>query len=168
MIRLLRQADFRTVPWANGAGVTVEMWREDRAGKLWRRLSRAAVVQDGPFSRFEGVERNLTVLTGPGFRLVGTGVDLAARPLTPVAFSGDVAIRAEGVTAPSEDFNVMTARAAGLPLVQVMQGGRLADGAIFAVGAVTIAGRSLAPFDLILSDEAVDFDGLAIVVRFAG
>jgi hypothetical protein len=99
------------MPWANGKGVTIEMARADGPdGMLWR-LSRASVVEDGPFSVFPGVERNLTVLTGPGFDLVGQGLHLTARPMVPVAFAGDVPLRADGVTAPSDDFNVMTARA---------------------------------------------------------
>ena len=35
---------------------------------------------------------------------------LAARPLVPVAFTGDVPVVAGNVSAPSDDFNVMTAR----------------------------------------------------------
>ena len=74
MIRQLTVTDFRTMPWANGKGVTVEMARADGPeGMLWR-LSRASVVEDGPFSIFPGLERNLTVLTGPGFDLVGQGL----------------------------------------------------------------------------------------------
>lgn len=120
MIRHLTAADFRPMPWANGKGVTIEMARADGPdGMLWR-LSRASVVEDGPFSIFPGVERNLTVLTGPGFDLVGEGMHLAARPLRPVAFAGDVALRAEAVTAPSDDFNVMTARALPRPEVRVL------------------------------------------------
>lgn len=120
MIRHLTAADFRPMPWANGKGVTIEMARADGPdGMLWR-LSRASVVEDGPFSIFPGVERNLTVLTGPGFDLAGPGLRLAARPMVPVAFAGDVPLRAEGVTAPSDDFNVMTARALPRPQVRIL------------------------------------------------
>lgn len=120
MIRILEAADFRTMPWANGKGVTVELARADGpAGLLWR-LSRASVVEDGPFSVFPGVERNLTVLTGPGFGLAGDGIMLQARPFAPVAFAGDVPVAACGVTAPSDDFNVMTARTLPRPEVRVI------------------------------------------------
>lgn len=120
MIRHLTAADFHPMPWANGKGVTVEMARADGPGGMLWRLSRASVVENGPFSIFPGVERNLTVLTGPGFDLVGEGVHLAARPMLPVAFAGDVPLRAEGVSAPSDDFNVMTARALPRPQVRVL------------------------------------------------
>ena len=110
MITHLSSKGFKLMPWANGKGTTVEMLRIERQGRLVLRLSRAMVVADGAFSLLPGIDRNLTVLSGPGFDLVGEGLRMAARPLFPVAFAGDLAIRAEGVTAPSEDFNVMSDR----------------------------------------------------------
>ena len=164
MIRHLTAADFRVMPWANGKGVTVEMARADGPeGMLWR-LSRASVVEDGPFSIFPGVERNLTVLTGPGFDLVGQGVHLAARPLVPVAFAGDLQVRAEGVSAPSDDFNVMTARGLPRPLVRVLAGPERL---------VPPAGGILAVYrpeetTLTLTDEPLDHPGgAAIAVRLS-
>lgn len=109
MIRHLTAADYRVQPWANGRGETVEIAREDGPeGLLWR-VSVAQVVEDGPFSRFPGVDRSLTVIAGPGFRIRGEGVNLQADPLVPVAFPGDAVVHAEGVSAPTRDFNVMTA-----------------------------------------------------------
>ncbi|MDE3027254.1 MAG: HutD family protein, partial [Paracoccaceae bacterium] len=105
----LTTSDYRKMPWANGLGVTTEILRVTKpdGSVLWR-LSMAAVVEDGAFSLFPGIERNLTVIAGPGFDLVGSGLNLRADPLMPVAFPGDVAIAAAGVSAPSDDFNVMT------------------------------------------------------------
>ena len=54
MIGHLTARDFKVMPWANGKGQTVEMWRQDRDGALLWRLSRAAVVEDGDFSNFPG------------------------------------------------------------------------------------------------------------------
>lgn len=170
MIRHLTAADYRTMQWVNGRGVTVEMWREERDGRLMRRLSRASVVEDGPFSLFPGAERNLTVISGPGFDLVGEGIRLAARPLVPVAFAGDLAIRAEGVVAPSDDFNVMTARGLGVPEVRVIDGEELVAGgmvAVFALGEARVGGMAMGRHDLVVADEAVQVDGLVIAVRFA-
>jgi environmental stress-induced protein Ves len=171
MIRHLTQANYRPMPWANGKGITVEMLRVDRAGMLTCRLSRASVVEDGDFSQFPGIERNLTVISGPGFDLVGQGIRLAARPLEPVAFAGDVAIRAQGVSAPSDDFNVMTARDLPRPQVRVMDGGQLAAGsmlAVFALGVARIAGVAMAQHDLVVTDEAVSIQGRVIAVRIFG
>ena len=170
MIRHLTPADYRSMPWANGRGVTVEMLRIEAEGALLCRLSRASVVQDGPFSIFPGIERNLTVIGGPGFDLAGAMGTLPARPLVPVAFAGDVAIRAVGVSAPSEDFNVMTARSLGLPRVTVVTSGAKFQGsgtlAIFALGCVHVNDLPMALHDLIVTtaDITVHTGGLVIVV----
>lgn len=137
---------FRRMPWANGLGVTVEILRIDGPDGLLLRLSRAKVVGVGPFSLFPGTERNLTVLSGPGFDLEGEGIALAARPLVPVAFPGDVPLRAERVTGPSEDFNVMTARTLPRPVARVLQeGAELEAEWVFgyALAATRIAGEDL-------------------------
>ena len=164
MIRHLGENEFRTMPWANGKGVTVEMLKIEHAGRLVLRLSRAKVVEDGAFSMFPGIERNLTVLSGPGFDLVGEGIDLKALALVPVAFPGDVAVKAVNVSAPSEDFNVMTDRSLPKPEVWVQTSGEIAGRA--AVLALQ-AGR-VAQHDLILTDEGLRIDFPAIIVRWSG
>jgi environmental stress-induced protein Ves len=171
MIRHLTPADYKTMPWANGKGVTVEMLRVDDNGLKWR-LSRASVVENGDFSLFPQIERNLTVITGPGFDLLGDGLLLHAKPLIPVAFAGDTPIRATNVTAPSDDFNVMTARTLPRPEVTVHltqahlpKGGTLA---IFCLAPATIAGRPAGTYDLILTDQSADLSGPAIAVRLFG
>lgn len=169
MIRHLTPADYTTMPWANGKGSTIEMLREDGPEGLKWRLSRASVVENGPFSLFAGIERNLTVLTGPGFDLVGDGVHLTARPLVPVTFAGDIALRAEGVTAPSDDFNVMTARSLPRPEVAVLTGrAQVPAGgvlAVYALQATVVNGRAMGAQDLILTEAAIRVDGQVVVVR---
>jgi environmental stress-induced protein Ves len=155
----LGAADFKTMPWANGKGVTVELAREDRGGAMLWRLSRASVVENGPFSIFPGVDRVLTVLTGPGFDLQGPGTDLQARPFVPITFAGDVAVSAVGVTAPSDDFNVMTARALGRCDVTVLTAaGQIAAGGLHAVYWPQEA-------RLLLTDEGYDFAGGGPAIR---
>jgi len=166
----LTPADYRTMPWANGRGQTVELFREDRDGGLLYRLSMALVTEDGPFSLLPGIERVLTVISGPGFDLEGEGLHLEARPLMPVAFAGDIPIRATGVTAPSEDFNVMTARSLPLPEVRVVRDCHLPEGGllgVFALGPLTVNGSRLALHDLALTrgDARVKGGADAIAVR---
>jgi uncharacterized protein len=169
MIRHLTPADYTTMPWANGRGQTVEMIRQNGPdGALLWRISMASVVADGPFSIFPGVERNLTVISGPGFDMAGE-TRLTAAPLKPVAFPGDVPIAATGVTAPSDDFNVMTARALPLPDVQVLHSGSIAPPtngllAIFALEPATALGRPLGRHDLIITDEKAHLDGGLFIV----
>jgi environmental stress-induced protein Ves len=170
----LTPADYIRQPWKNGRGTTTELWRLERDGQLLARLSRAAVVEDGPFSLFPGIERNLTVLSGPGFRLTGGGLDFRCEPLVPAAFPGDVALHAtetEGMQ--SDDFNVMTARDLPRPQVIVAQNDRLAKGgklALYALGPCKANYISLARDDLLLIDEAVTLKGdwPVIAVRFKG
>jgi uncharacterized protein len=164
VIRHLTPADYTTMPWANGRGQTVELIRQNApdGGLLWR-LSMASVVEDGPFSIFPGVERNLTVISGPGFDLVGQ-TRITAAPLMPVAFPGDVPIAAAGVTTPSDDFNVMTARALPLPDVQVLRGGDIVPPkagflAIFALEIAKVSGRVVGKHDLIITDEKAQIEG---------
>ncbi len=166
MIGHLTARDFKVMPWANGRGQTTEMWRQDRDGQMLWRLSMAAVVEDGPFSIFPGVERNLTVISGPGFDLTGA-VSLRADPLKPVEFAGDVPVAAKGVTALCEDFNVMVRRGAMRAEVGVVDGGELTGGmvALFALGPVVVWGIAVARHEVILTDQALPFQGKAIRVR---
>ncbi|MGB8814929.1 MAG: HutD family protein [Paracoccaceae bacterium] len=166
-MRHLTPADYRTMPWANGRGQTVEMLRVDGSdGLLWR-LSMASVVEDGPFSIFPGIERNLTVISGPGFDLVGT-VSLRCERLVPVAFAGDVPIAAANVVGACDDFNVMTARALPRPIVQVLNGEvRLAQNgtlALFILGRAVVNGKPMGRHDLVLSNKAVDLTAVDPVI----
>lgn len=169
MIHHLTTADYKTMPWANGKGVTVEMLKVEEAGHLLWRLSRASVVENGDFSTFPGIERNLTVISGPGFDLVGDNLHLPANPLIPVAFAGDIPIRAEAVSAASDDFNVMTARHLPRPAVAVITGqAELRGGdmlAIFALSDCHVNGAALLRHDLVLTDEPVSLSGQMITVR---
>ena len=168
MIVHLSAADFTAMPWANGKGTTVELLRVERDGRLILRLSRAMVVEDGAFSIFAGLARNLTVLSGPGFDLVGDGLHLPARLLQPVAFSGAVALRAVGVAQPSEDFNVMTA--ADLPAAQVTvhPAGASVQGAVLALAAGRIGAVIVAQYDLVLTHEPLLADIPVIAVQAEG
>ena len=161
-MRHLTAADYRRMPWANGRGTTIELWREDSGGALSFRLSMATVDEDGPFSLFPGIDRVLTVISGPGFRLSGPAGDLRADPLQPVAFPGDVAISARDVGAPSVDFNVMVARGVRVRVSVAEPGQGLAAERVFAfalspaavlVGAASVA---LNPQDLLAADTAIE------------
>jgi environmental stress-induced protein Ves len=171
MIRHLTRADYKVQLWANGRGQTVELARADGPdGMLWR-LSVATVSEDGAFSLFPGVDRELTVISGPGFRIEGDGIALEARPFQPVAFPGDVPVRATGVAAPSEDFNLMVARGAGpagvwLAQEDIAPGGLLA---VFAPQGGAACGFRLAPMDLILTDgPAAGLTGRLLAARLPG
>lgn len=71
MIDIIQPEQFKTVPWKNGKGETVEM-AINSGGTLdsfdWR-LSMASVVEDGVFSNFNGYTRNLILIDGDGINL---------------------------------------------------------------------------------------------------
>ncbi len=77
------------------------------AGRLRWRLSIAEVAADGPFSRFDGLSRVLTVIEGEGLALHSPEGVLQARPLRPVSFSGDLAIDSRMEDGPVRDLNVI-------------------------------------------------------------
>lgn len=160
----LTEADYTRQPWKNGRGITTELFRIARDGQVLVRISRAAVVEDGPFSVFPGMDRNLTVLSGPGFRLTGEGIDLSCAALVPVAFPGDVPVTASGTGgAQSDDLNVMTARFLARPQVCIAHDGSLlARGglmALYALGPVQANGRSMARGDLVLTRDPARIEG---------
>jgi uncharacterized protein len=164
-------ADYRIMPWANGRGQTTELLREDGPDGLALRLSIAVVAEDGPFSILPGIERNLTVISGPGFWLRGEGMTLHAAPLTPVAFGGNVLITATDVAAPSEDFNVMTAHHMPRPRVWLPQPGWISSGArlfLLALAAARVDGQRLATRDLYETTQPATLEsGTVIAVRIA-
>jgi uncharacterized protein len=170
----LTPADYRVQPWKNGRGTTTELWRHEVDGQLLVRLSRASVVEDGPFSLFPGIERNLTVLSGTGFRMIGEGQSFRCDPLVPVGFSGDLALCAtETGGQASEDFNVMTARALPKPDVRVVRNATLpADGilALYALAPCRVNDTETARDDLVLTEGQADIisDGPILAVRIRG
>ena len=168
-MRHLTTTDYQTMPWANGRGTTVELLREDGPDGLLFRLSMASVIEDGPFSILPGIDRSLTILSGPGFRLQGDGLSLICAPLVPVSFPGDLAVRAEGTDAiPSVDFNVMSARALPRPDVTVHHvpvalpaGGTLY---LFALNPAVINGIAVGRHDLLITENGARIDGPGPVI----
>ena len=170
----LTPASYSCQPWKNGKGKTVELWRREVNGKIIARLSRATVAEDGPFSIFPGIRRNLTVLTGAGFRLSGSGRNFRCDPFVPVAFPGAVLLTAsETGNRPSDDFNVMTADTLPQPQVSVLQEGTFPAGGVLAAYALEKClanDLAMSEQDLILTAGSLKISGggPAIIIRFHG
>jgi len=98
-------------PWKNGGGVTREIAVfPDGAGPddfLWR-ISMAEVSQAGPFSRFDGIDRHLTVLSGR-MRLDMSDGRHILNADDSTAFAGETPVEATPLL-PVIDLNVMTRR----------------------------------------------------------
>jgi environmental stress-induced protein Ves len=116
-LRHLAASSYRTVTWKNGGGVTSEIAVEpEGAGVadrfLWR-LSLARIERSGPFSAFDGYDRTIALVGGPGMVLDfgARGTARIDKPMTPLAFSGEWAPGCALIGGPTEDFNVMTDRA---------------------------------------------------------
>lgn len=114
--RILRREDHHEMPWLNGQGSTLQVMTSPEGAGLtdfdWR-VSFARVEQSGRFSRFEGVDRVITLVDGAGLRLTvddGSGprvVELA--PHEPFAFAGEDEVACE-VSGSTLDLNLMTRR----------------------------------------------------------
>jgi len=114
-MRILRTSEYRQMPWKNGGGVTTEIAIAPPLASVadfdWR-ISMATVASDGPFSRFDGIDRTLTVLSGTGLVLEVEGeTPVRMTPTSePFAFPGDAATSARLIAGAVTDFNVMTRR----------------------------------------------------------
>ena len=95
------------VAWKNGGGVTREIARLKEGGVPVWRLSLADVDRDGPFSRFPGLARILTVVAGAGMILETRTGPIRALPGVPVAFSGDLAVEGRLLDGPVRNLNLI-------------------------------------------------------------
>jgi environmental stress-induced protein Ves len=115
---VLRLNDYKRMPWKNGGGETLEIAvspPDAPVGDFDWRISMATVAADGPFSRFPGIDRTLTVIDGDAIELTVEGLPpvLLDQAAGPYSFPGDVQTSGrlrDGVIA---DLNVMVRR--GLP-----------------------------------------------------
>ncbi len=112
-ITLIPANEYRRERWKNGLGWTREIFRSPPDAQAWDwRLSIAEVEKDGPFSTFPGADRELVLLAGEGMRLVfdnGENVELSP-PHDRCRFAGERALRAELISGPTQDFNLMWRR----------------------------------------------------------
>lgn len=116
MSKRFSQNDFIEMPWKNGAGVTTELFRlpdPQDPSQFLLRISRAKVEQDGPFSVFPGVNRELLILQGDGCRLAFTDRAEVLVPGRVLTFHGEDPIHCQLINGPIVDFNVMIARKFG-------------------------------------------------------
>ena len=114
-MQVIRFATLKETPWKNGGGTTTEIAVSPPGAGFedfdWR-LSVARVASEGPFSRFPGIDRTLTLIEGAGMRLAIEGREVATltTAAAPLPFPGDVPAEARLVNGPIRDFNVMTRR----------------------------------------------------------
>lgn len=168
--RVVGAADRVTMPWKNGGGVTHELWREGEGpAGFAARLSIAEVASDGPFSRFPGVDRVITLLDGAGFRLTrADGVTVTVDRPAPFAFHGEDAWACALLDGPVLDFNVMVDRAAARAAVSPVDPGVVAGRFWLALAPGRVGGVAVDRFDLAELDGAVVTDVAGLLVTLAG
>ena len=110
--RVIPANEYRRERWRNGAGWTREIAAEPAHGEWAWRLSIAEIEQDAPFSRFEGIDREIVLLSGNGVRLHFD--DGSAHALEPphgrLRFAGEAAVTGELIDGATQDFNLMWRR----------------------------------------------------------
>ena len=106
-MRIIRFSELQQTPWKNGGGITREI-AVARAGDclIWR-LSIADVGVDGPFSKFNGLQRILTVIAGRGMELISPHETLQADYAVPVRFDGGWDTQSKLKDGPLRDLNLI-------------------------------------------------------------
>lgn len=109
MIELLKAVNYTRMRWKNGAGYTVELARSegDSLELFDWRISMADVKTSGDFSKFNGMQRILTVLDGQGIVLNIDNHFRHLKTLQSVQFNGDSHTSCELIDGSIRDFNLI-------------------------------------------------------------
>ena len=122
---IILPTEFTEMPWKNGGGTTLEIFRGHglvRSDDWTWRLSMARLDADGPFSHFEGITRILTFL-GPGEMILTVEGDRSRlTELDFLEFPGDATVSAEVTAPPAWDLNLMGRRDSVRIAVQSLSG----------------------------------------------
>tara|TARA_R110000868_G_scaffold21446_5_gene88810 strand:+ start:852 stop:1505 length:654 start_codon:yes stop_codon:yes gene_type:complete len=110
--KIIQRCDYKPMPWKNGLGLTLEMWRIDDDSNLRLRISQASVVENGVFSDFSGLSRTLVLLSGTGVTLEhrNSGESISnelSKVLAMACFSGGDETYATLKKGVIEDLNIM-------------------------------------------------------------
>ncbi len=109
-VTLIPANEYRRERWKNGLGWTREIVRWPAGSEQWDwRVSIADIEHDAEFSAFPGVERELVLLAGEGMRLHIEASEpvVLAPPYGRIRFDGARAARAELLSGPTTDYNLM-------------------------------------------------------------
>ncbi len=115
------------MPWKNGGGETTELFLDpENSGDFVIRISVAQVHQNGPFSKFENIDRCLLILTGDGVILEFNDREVRLdKNSAPLWFRGEENIFSKLMGGFVTDFNVMIKRGYGIVSVQKIVGSYL-------------------------------------------
>ena len=107
-VHIKQLSDYKSMPWKNGLGNTLEITCcRDENGQRFR-ISQAKVIKDGYFSDFTGQHRTLVLLSGNGMKLEHKNSSSWLKSLSSIAyFSGEDKTYATLFNGPIEDLNIM-------------------------------------------------------------
>ena len=110
--RVVPANTYRRERWKNQLGWTREIARSPGAGDWNWRMSIAEIEEDAPFSRFDGIERELVLLSGNGLKLQFDDGEVheLLPPHEHLRFAGERAVTGVLVDGPTQDFNLMWRR----------------------------------------------------------
>jgi environmental stress-induced protein Ves len=109
MIELLEISHYKKMRWKNGEGYTLEIARSigENLDEFEWRISMADVKSAGEFSKFNGMQRFLTVLEGRGISLNIDSELKYLHTLQSVSFSGESEVYCELLAGQIRDFNLI-------------------------------------------------------------
>ncbi len=182
-MRLIPRDSLVATPWKNGGGETRQIAcfpPESGLDDFHWRLSTAEVSQDGPFSRFDGVDRRLYVLAGGGLDLTFEGAETRRLHAGEHSdFAGEAQVQGRLVDGPVTDLNIMVRRGRLRLRAERLTVEGTGDvthawgtAALFVLsGEIAIADRQARRFDTVLLDrrEKVTIGGAAeiLMIGFA-
>lgn len=112
-LRVIGPSEYRRVPWKNGGGITEDvLLLPDGAAHadFDVRISRAPIVEEGPFSAFPGIDRHITRLSTNPLSLAFAQETRTLARLEPFYFDSALQPRSVLADGPAEVLNVMTRR----------------------------------------------------------
>lgn len=111
IMNIITPEQFKTIPWKNGQGMTTELAISPNSSIddfQWR-LSIASVTNDGGFSNFSGLQRNLVLIEGKGIKLNHDNQteSVLQQTLDFATFDGAVKTYGTLIDGAIKDFNIM-------------------------------------------------------------
>jgi len=144
------------VPWKNGGGVTREIAVYPEGASmddfLWR-VSMAEVSEAGAFSRFDRIDRHLTVLEGQ-LRLELPDRQYTLFPRESLAFEGDTPVMGTPLTTHVLDLNIMTRHGHfSAEVTQITGPAEIRADLIIALDAARVSGFDFLPYDALQAND---------------
>lgn len=126
----IRWVEMQPTPWRNGGGLTRELAASPTtSGAFDWRVSIADIETPGPFSRFAGMDRIITVLEGGPMTLVSETWESQLTAYQPHHFTGEDSVTCRLPHGPARALNLMTrrGRTSGVVLVRTDDNGCKGD-----------------------------------------